>query len=228
MDTTVSFYHHGIEILVKDSNQRLAKQPVSVTPGRTGNTEAKATDGLEGFLASVERKAYYICLYALHDEQAALDVVQESMLKLVEKYGSRPSKEWPALFFTILNHRITDLYRWRKLREAGGRLVSLFRPMGTHQSDPNSLETGVGMELATDGQQPDHYVYGLQLRRRIDSALTRLSNRQRQVFLLREWQGFNVRETAQILGCSQGSVKQHHFRALQTLRAELAEVRDNE
>jgi RNA polymerase sigma-70 factor (ECF subfamily) len=195
---------------------------------RESSADAAAGGGLDAFLASVERKAYHIGYYALRDEQAALDVVQDSMLKLFEKYARRPSHEWPALFFTILNHRITDAHRWRRLREAGGKLVSLFRPAGRDQQEENLLDMGIGVELMPEHGRPDRQALGSQLRDRIDSALERLSDRQQQVFLLREWQGFNVRETAKILGCSEGSVKQHHFRAIRQLRVELNEVWTND
>jgi RNA polymerase sigma-70 factor (ECF subfamily) len=216
-------------ILVTRADQgRSTKRDVPEEGVRRPPGDTAGDGGLDAFLASVERKAYHIGYYALRDEQAALDVVQDSMLKLFEKYAHRPSHEWPALFFTILNHRITDTYRWKRLREAGGKLVSLFRPTGRDQQEENLLDMGVGVELMPDHGRPDRQALGSQLRNRIDNALDRLSDRQRQVFLLREWQGFNVRETAKILGCSEGSVKQHHFRAIRTLRVELNEVWNND
>lgn len=178
---------------------------------------------LDKFLAGVERQAYRIALYGLRDSEAALDAVQDSMMKLVEKYRGRPAHEWPALFFTILNHRITDMQRWRKLREAGGKLVSFF----THREDGEEedlLENGLGLSEADRQRTPENALKWRQAGQHIDRALLRLSERQRQVFLLREWQGFDVRETARILGCTEGTIKQHHFRAMKSLRAELAEV----
>lgn len=207
---------------------RSTKRDVPAAGVHRPRADAAADGDLDAFLASVERKAYRIGCYALRDEQAALDVVQDSMLKLFEKYAHRPGHEWPALFFTILNHRIADAHRWMRLREAGGKLVSLFRRTGRDQQEENLLDMGIGVELMPEHGRPDRQALGTQLHNRIDGALGRLSDRQRQVFLLREWQGFNVRETATILGCSQGTVKQHHFRAIRTLRAELAEVWSND
>ena len=198
-----------------------ALRAVSQSGTRGGDTQPS---NMDDFLASVERRAYQIARYALRDPQAAMDVVQDAMLKLVEKYPNKPVAEWPALFFTILNNRITDLRRWRRLRESGGRLISLFRERGDGSGDEDLLEAGLGVDTQPAAQQPEAATLGMQFRDRIDAALARLSDRQRQVFLLREWQGFSVRETATILGCSEGSVKQHHFRALRALREQLAEV----
>lgn len=184
---------------------------------RTENTYAS----LDAFFEDVEKRAYRIALFTLKDEQTALDAVQDAMLKLVEKYAERPSREWPALFFTILNNRAIDIQRWGRLREAGGKLISLFRSHDNGEED--LLETGLGSDkLIAD--QPEVASWSRDLHNKMDNAIRKLSDRQRQVFLLREWQGFNVRETSEILGCSEGSVKQHHFRAMQALRKHLAGV----
>lgn len=180
---------------------------------------------LDAFFADVEKRAYRMAVYTLKDEQAALDAVQDAMLKLVEKYSERPSAEWPALFFTILNNRMIDIQRWGRLREAGGKLISLFR--NHDNGDEDLLETGLGSDNFI-ADRPEVASWSRDLHNKIDNAITKLSDRQRQVFLLREWQGFNVRETSEILGCSEGSVKQHHFRAMQALRRHLAGVWEDE
>lgn len=191
-----------------------------------GTNEAdRSYADFDAFFEDVEKRAYRSAVYSLKDEQTAMDAVQDAMLKLVEKYRDRPSSEWPALFFTILNNRIIDIQRWGRLREAGGKLVSLFR---THDGgEEDLLDSGLGSEYFI-AERPEVASSSRDLHQKIDNAITKLSDRQRQVFLLREWQGFNVRETSQILGCSEGSVKQHHFRAMQALRKHLAGVWENE
>ena len=209
-------------ILAIDGSQPLAaaekKKPGAKQEG--GMAVGEVTE-IDRFLQGVEHKGYRIALYALRDRDTALDVVQDAMLKLYEKYSGRPAKEWPALFFTILNNRITDVRRWRMLRETAGKLVSFFHSRPDDEED-DLLEAGLGVDR--DEREPEQVAYGSH----IDRAVSSLSDRQRQVFLLRESQGFSVRDTAEILGCSEGSVKQHHFRAMQALRAELAEVWDHD
>jgi RNA polymerase sigma-70 factor, ECF subfamily len=194
-----------------------------------GNDKSHKTDrsyaSLDAFFEDVEKRAYRMAVFTLKDEQTALDAVQDAMLKLVEKYSGRPSVEWPALFFTILNNRMIDIQRWGRLREAGGKLISLFR---SHDNgDEDLLETGLGSDRFI-ADRPEVESRSRELHNTIHNAVTKLSDRQRQVFLLREWQGFNVRETSEILGCSEGSVKQHHFRAMQALRKHLAGVWEDE
>jgi len=211
------------------ANPRGPDEGLADDTDRRGNRDSGGTDrdypSLDAFFEDVEKRAYRMAVYTLKDEQAALDAVQDAMLKLVEKYSGRPSKEWPALFFTILNNRMIDIQRWGRLREAGGKLISLFR---THDNgDEDLLETGLGSDNFI-AERPEVASWSRDLHKKIDDAITKLSERQRQVFLLREWQGFNVRETSEILGCSEGSVKQHHFRAMQALRKHLAGVWEDE
>ena len=187
------------------------------------------TDGLDTFLAGAEQQAYRMARYALRDHELALDVVQDSMLKLVEHYAAKPSKEWPALFFTIVNNRITDMRRGR-----GGlnKLVSLFAPR--HDDEGGEIDLSdflLELDNPDDrarANQPEHAAVTRELRSAIERAMAKLPMRQRHVYLLRECQGFDIKETAAILGCSEGAVKQHHFRAMQSLRGMLAEVWNHE
>ncbi len=183
------------------------------------------TMALDRFLASVERNAYRIAVYALHDHSLALDVVQDSMLKLVEKYRKRSSTLWTTLFYRILRNRITDLQRRRSLHDRLGKMLSLFTSSKSDDLivEQDLLSVGVGADRNPPTQEPERQLLSLELGEQIEAALDLLSERQRQAFILREWQGLSVQETAAALGCSAGSVKQHHFRALQRLRKQLRE-----
>lgn len=178
---------------------------------------APSATALETFLREVEQKAYRFAHYELWDRDAALDAVQDSMLRLATRYPDRPAAEWPALFFTILRHRTIDARRARRLDRIRGFFTGRRRDT---DDDAPAWE-----RLPAPAHEGPEATAALgQRRRALDAALTRLPARQRQVFLLRELQGLSTPETAEVLGCSIGTVKQHHFRALTTLRALLTEV----
>jgi RNA polymerase sigma-70 factor (ECF subfamily) len=185
---------------------------------------------LNNFLADLQHKAYHVAYGALWDKETALDVVQESMLRFVQYYRDKPETEWPALFRSVLNSRINDQRRKRLLAVTKRKLLSL---TGLGLADAERDEHMAEAELP-DVQHdagisdPEAGVTAAQLKRRIEQALATLAERQRQVFLLREQLGLSIRDTADILGCSENSIKQHHFRALRAMRAQLSEVWEHE
>lgn len=179
---------------------------------------------LGAFLATVEQRAFRIVRSVVWDDHAALDVVQDAMMRLAEKYAQRPAAEWPALFFTILANRTRDVRRWRQLRSRVERLSSRLQGRDTDsEEDPMH-----GFGDPSPGADPMRSASNTETAAAIERAVAVLPARQREAFLLREWQGLDVRQTAELMGCSEGSVKQHHFRALRALRANLQEVWENE
>jgi RNA polymerase sigma-70 factor, ECF subfamily len=175
------------------------------------------TDTLESFLAGVERKAFRIAQIALRHEDDALDAVQEAMLRLVRSYARRPPPEWPPLFYRILENCVRDAQRRRTVR---GRVMS-WLPWGAEAGDETAIDP---LEQAPDPAPiPSVQAQTDETLRALEVALGALPARQRQAFLLRNLEGLDVAGTAQAMGCSEGSVKTHYFRALQTLRAGLGE-----
>ena len=195
------------------------------TDGRADNQAL-----LNNFLAELQHKAYHVAYGALWDKETALDVVQESMLRFVQYYRNKPEADWPALFRSVLNSRINDQRRKRLLASSKRRLLSL---TGLGLADADRDEHMAEAELPAVPHEagisdPEAGVAASQLQHRITEALANLAERQRQVFLLREQLGLSIRDTADILGCSENSIKQHHFRALRAMRAQLAEVWEHE
>jgi len=185
---------------------------------------------LDNFLAGVQRKAYQVAYGALWDRETALDVVQESMLRFVEYYRDKPQSAWPALFRSVLNSRVNDQRRKRLLASTGRRLMSL---TGLRLFDAGDDEQQREAELPASSHaagtgSPERGVVAGQLKQVIEQAVGTLPERQRQVFLLREQLGLSIQETAETLGVSANSIKQHHFRALRALRGQLAEVWEHE
>jgi RNA polymerase sigma-70 factor (ECF subfamily) len=170
---------------------------------------------LGDFLASAERRAYKQALFALRDEDGALDVVQDAMLKLAEHYADRPAQELPLLFTRILQNTIHDFFRRQKVRSTWVTLLSALG--GNQDSEDDPLETleaaqgTEGAESAADRAERAQIV-GI-----IEQEIARLPARQRQAFLLRYWEDLDVAETAATMGCSEGSVKTHCSRATHAL-----------
>jgi RNA polymerase sigma-70 factor, ECF subfamily len=168
---------------------------------------------LSDFLRNVERRAFKQTVYAVRDEHAALDIVQDAMLKLAEKYAAKPVEEYPMLFQRILQNTMRDFWRRQKVRNLWTTLLSSF---GTNEDgeDRDPLET-IDVEDASDN--PVEQLQRSQTIAIIEKALEKLPPRQREAFVLRYWEDMDVAETADIMGCSQGSVKTHCSRAVHAL-----------
>lgn len=171
---------------------------------------------LDRFLASVERRAFQIARMTLRDQDEALDIVQDAMLKLARSYADRPSEEWRPLFYRILNNRIRDWQRRRVVRN------KLFGWLPGYQSEED--EDGDPYAAVPDPQQgPGEQVQLGDAMMVLEQALIDLPQRQREAFTLRNFEGLDVAGTALAMGCTEGSVKTHYSRAVHTLRARLGE-----
>ncbi len=168
------------------------------------------------FLASVELRAFRIARAALRDEDDALDAVQDAMLHLVRAYAHRPPEQWKPLFYRILENRIRDMQRRRSVRN---RVMSWlpFAADGDDTADPIA-------EAVSPQMPPERRLELDESLAALERALAALPRRQQQVFLLRTLEGLDVAQTAHAMGCSQGSVKTHYFRALRALRAQLGDL----
>jgi len=155
----------------------------------------------------------------VRDEESALDIVQDAMSKLAEKYGAKPVGELPMLFQRILQNTIRDFYRRQKVRSVWTTLLSALVPAHADE-DYDPLET-LGTEGASGQDGPQEWLERTQTIEMIEKELQSLPARQREAFLLRYWEELDVAETAAVMGCSEGSVKTHCSRAAHALASAL-------
>jgi RNA polymerase sigma-70 factor, ECF subfamily len=171
---------------------------------------------LSDFLRSVEKRAFKRAVYAVRDDDAALDIVQDTMIRLSERYSDRPAAELPLLFQRILTNATMDWFRRQKVRNAVVRNFSDFdRTGGDDYFD--ILETLETLDGHGESESAADSVSRAQFLLAIDAEVAKLPQRQREAFLLRYWDDLDVAETASAMGCSQGSVKTHCSRAVHAL-----------
>ena len=178
---------------------------------------ALATDKeLSDFLKSVEKRAFKRAVYAVRNDDAALDIVQDAMIRLSEKYADRPAAELPLVFQRILSNATMDWFRREKVRSSVVQNLSEFAP-ADDDGDFDLLETLHALEDSMGTESAADAVSRAQILQRIEVEVAELPARQREAFLLRYWEEFDVAETAEVMGCSQGSVKTHCSRAVHAL-----------
>jgi RNA polymerase sigma-70 factor (ECF subfamily) len=171
---------------------------------------------LSDFLKSVEKRAFKRSFYHVRDEEAALDIVQDSMMKLAEHYGDKPPAELPMLFQRILSNCTLDWFRRQKTRNALFSHMSDFESF-TDEGEFDLLETYFLSDGSQQAESAEDATRRAQLLRVIELQIQELPARQREAFLMRYWEDMDVAETAAAMGCSEGSVKTHCSRAVQAL-----------
>ena len=175
---------------------------------------------LSAFLEGVERRAFKQAVFAVREEEAALDIVQDAMLRLAEKYGHRPAEELPLLFHRIVQNAIRDWFRRQKVRSLWTTLFSSLSP-GREDDDQDPLETLEAADGSNAQEGPAEQLEQAQVLEIIDQEISRLPERQREAFIMRYWEELDVAETARRMRCSEGSVKTHCSRAAHTLATAL-------
>ena len=192
------------------------------SPRLTAQPTVATRNELSDFLRQAEKKAFKRALYHVRDDEAALDIVQDSMIKLSTHYGDKPVQELPLLFQRILSNTILDWFRRQKTRRAlFTNLPELGQSSDGEAFDWLEVDTGAVEEPQT--QSAESHVQQWQTLSQIEEAIQSLPARQREAFLLRYWEELDVAETAAVMGCTEGSVKTHCSRAVAALSKRLAE-----
>ena len=171
---------------------------------------------LSDFLKSVEKRAFKRSVYHVRNEESALDIVQDSMMKLAEHYGHKPAAELPMLFQRILSNCTLDWFRRQKTRNALFSNLSDFESEG-EDGEFDLLGTLNTQTESDQAENPETSAQRAQTLRAIEIEIQELPGRQREAFLMRYWEELDVAETAAAMGCSEGSVKTHCSRAVQAL-----------
>jgi len=178
---------------------------------------------ISDFLKKAESRAFKQALFAVRDENAALDIIQESMMKLTRKYSDKPIEELPLLFQRILQNAIHDHFRRQKSQSLLTTLFSAFLPplsQGNKDGSDADFDLLESLHITNEnnyGKNPQIELEQSQLIKIIEKAIETLPSRQREAFLLRYWEEMNVSETANVMGCTEGSVKTHCSRAAHSL-----------
>ncbi len=171
---------------------------------------------LSDFLKNVEKRAFKRSVYHVRDAEAALDIVQDSMMKLAEHYADKPPGELPMLFQRILSNTTLDWFRRQKTRKALFSNLSDFES-ASDEGDFNILETLDALGNSEKNESAEDSTSRAQILHQIEEEVQKLPGRQREAFLMRYWEEMDVAETATAMGCSEGSVKTHCSRAVLAL-----------
>ena len=209
-------------------NQAMYKQSDNATDSNADNSatvaESRALpyETMEEFLKYIDRRAFHMARLNTGDTETSLDIVQEAMYKLVQKYSAKPKEEWKPLFYQILSRKLTDYYRRKAVRD------KVFIWSKPQTEDDQELLVDPSLNAPGLHSETPHEIHMRSQRiTKLNESVQQLPHRQRQAFMLRCWEGLSTNDTALAMGCSQGSVKTHYSRAMHSLREMLEDYRND-
>ncbi|RKG32641.1 RNA polymerase sigma factor [Acinetobacter tianfuensis] len=194
--------------------------PKQSKPADSSVLKSTAESRLKNFMHEVTGRALVMMESATHNQQGiAMDLVQEAFISLHKSYADKSTEEWYPLFYTILNNKLQD---WRRKEARRAQPFSFFRKVSL---DDDEFEVQDVVDESTPN--PFEFLSQAVTADEIQDAIAQLPVRQQQAFTLRAWEGFDTQTTAQIMNCTEGSVKTHYHRAIQGLRAALSHLNPN-
>jgi RNA polymerase sigma-70 factor (ECF subfamily) len=204
--------------MARDCAMSVLSLSFAVSSGQSRATRSETLQrqqALNAFLKDVEGRALRIAEISLRDRDEALDLVQDAMIKLAQKYGTRASEEWTPLFYRILQNGVRD---WHRRRTVKRRVMVLFG-----KNADGEVYDPVAVAPDPAGRTPEQLLDNRAAMVSLEAALRALPLRQQEAFMLRTFEGLDVAATAKAMGCSDGSVKTHYSRAVHALRDSLGE-----
>jgi len=167
----------------------------------------------EELVKNYDDKVMSIILNLLNNVEDARDVYQEVFMKVfmtINKFRFQ-SKFYTWLFRIAVNTSLN--FRKKRTSQQGKKEKEYFDENDLNYRDYNN---------STD---PEKQLVNLELGNNIQQSIDRLSPKQKTVFVLRHYHGYKLKEIADIMNCSEGTIKNYIFRSCQKLKKELKEYK---
>jgi len=172
--------------------------------------QSKAGDieSFEKLIVTHQKKVFNIAYRVLGNLEDANDVTQEALIKAyrgIKNFNGKSS--FSTWLYTIVNNACIDFMR--KNRKTN--LTYLDREYETEESNYK-------IQVYSNGETPEELFEKKEVQRIVREAINRLSYEHRRIIVLRDIQQFTYQEIAEILNCSEGTVKSRISRARKNLK----------
>jgi len=173
-------------------------------------------NAFEELVYRYDRSVLSIALKYTLNEDDAKDLYQEVFIRV---YRGLKNFRFESEFSTWIYRITTNVCLSYKNRSKDHLRVSI-----NNNDDDEENEIGEARELIYDGSSPEEITSGADIREIVDEAVESLSPKQKMTFILKHYEGYKIREIAEMLNCKEGTVKKYLFEAIKNLRKKLSPV----
>jgi len=177
---------------------------------KSGNDTA-----FEELIYRYDKSVLAIALKYVHDTDEAKDIYQEVFIRV---YRGLKNFEMKSEFSTWLFRIATNVCLSNKSRSKKHLQQSIDEQIAMEDDEVQKYE------LADDEMDPGEKMINLDLGDIIRGAVDSLSSKQRLTFILKHYEGYKIREIADMLNCKEGTVKKYLFDAIRNLRKKLKPI----
>ncbi len=197
---------------VKDPNTSMASEDRELILKAQGGD----VGAFEQLVFRYDRQVLNIAASYVSSSEDAKDVYQEVLMRV---YRGLKKFQFRSEFSTWLYRITTNVCITHRSRRKRHSHTSLDQEMDSEDSQPHSLSDTLPGEATTD-----QHAVNTEIAMHVQEALERLSPKQKMVFTLRHYQGYKLKEIADMMECTEGTVKKYLFTATQRMRDQLKEV----
>jgi RNA polymerase sigma-70 factor, ECF subfamily len=185
--------------------------PELIIKFNNGNTAA-----FEELVYRYDRQVLSLALKYLKDEDEAKDVYQEVFIRV---YKGLKKFQFKSEFSTWLFRVTTNVCLTYKTRTAKREYVSI-----DEERDEEDSIRGYTLQSDVNETSPDSILSGNEIRQQVNEAVDLLPPKQKMCFMLKHYEGYKIREIAEIMNCKEGTVKKYLFDSIKKLREHLNSV----
>jgi RNA polymerase sigma-70 factor (ECF subfamily) len=162
----------------------------------------------EALIQPYQKKAFNIAYRMLGNVEDASDVTQEALIKIFKSLDNYQGKSsFSTWVYSIVNNTCIDYIRKNKK----SNIVYLDQEIQTK-------EGSYKMEISDEMSTPEYLFEKLETQKMVQDAINQLTSDHREIIVLRDINGFSYQEIADMLNCSEGTVKSRINRARGNLK----------
>ena len=173
-------------------------------------------NAFEELVYRYDRNVLSIALKYAVDQDDAKDLYQEVFIRV---YRGLKKFRFQSEFSTWLFRITTNVCLTYKSRSKHHLKVSIDNEYESEENEFREKE-----EIVYEGASPEEISSGADLEEIVNSAVESLSPKQKMTFILKHYEGYKIREIAEIMNCKEGTVKKYLFDAIRNLRKKLSPV----